>query len=103
MRWSGGPSGSKRIDDPEGDAMQSATLGVDLGIRASHVATLCDERGERVWSQRRFGNRHDELEALVGHVGECDELTVVMEPTRNAWVPVAARAQPRAAETSAAR
>jgi transposase len=27
---------------------------------------------------------------MVGHVGECDELTVVMEPTRNVWVPVAA-------------
>jgi len=54
------------------------------------VATLCDERGDQVWSKRRFGNRRDELEALVGEIGECDELTVVMEPTRNAWVPVAA-------------
>jgi len=66
------------------------TLGVDVGIRAAHVATLCDERGDQVWSKRRFGNRRDELEALVGEIGECDELTVVMEPTRNAWVPVAA-------------
>ena len=65
-------------------------LGVDLGIRAGHVATLCDERGAVVWSKRRFSNRRDELEALVAEVGECDELTVVMEPTRNAWVPVAA-------------
>ena len=70
--------------------MAIRTLGVDLGIRAAHVATLCDERGERVWSKRRFGNRHDELVALVGQIGECDKLTVVMEPTRNAWVPVAA-------------
>ncbi len=70
--------------------MENRTLGVDLGIRATHVATLCNERGERVWSRRRFGNRRDELEALVGEIGECDELTVVMEPTRNAWVPVAA-------------
>ncbi len=65
-------------------------LGVDLGIRAGHVATLCDERGAVVWSKRRFSNRRDELEALVAEVGGCDELTVVMEPTRNAWVPVAA-------------
>ena len=70
--------------------MARRTLGVDLGIRAAHVATLCDERGERVWSKRRFRNRRDELEAMVGHIGECDELTVVMEPTRNVWVPVAA-------------
>jgi transposase len=54
------------------------------------VATLCDERGERVWSRRRFRNCRDELAALIAEVGECDELTVVMEPTRNAWVPVAA-------------
>ena len=58
----------------EGDAMENRTLGVDLGIRATHVATLCNERGERVWSRRRFGNRRDELEALVGEIGECDEL-----------------------------
>jgi transposase len=83
-------SGSRRVDDPGGIAMVMQTLGVDLGIRAGHVATLCDERGEVVWSKRRFGNRHDELEALVDQVGECDEVTVVMEPTRNAWVPVAA-------------
>ncbi len=70
--------------------MAIRTLGVDVGIRAAHVATLCDERGDQVWSKRRFGNRRDELEALVGEIGECDELTVVMEPTRNAWVPVAA-------------
>jgi len=70
--------------------MSMCTLGVDLGIRATHVATLCDSRGEVVWSKRRFRNRHDELETLVGQVGECDDLTVVMEPTRNAWVPVAA-------------
>ena len=70
--------------------MSMCTLGVDLGIRATHVATLCDERGEVVWSKRRFGNRHDELVALVDEIGDCDELTVVMEPTRNAWVPVAA-------------
>ncbi len=65
-------------------------LGVDLGIRAAHVATLCDSRGEVVWSKRRFRSRHDELVALVDEIGNCDELTVVMEPTRNTWVPVAA-------------
>ena len=70
--------------------MSMCTLGVDLGIRATHVATLCDSRGEVVWSKRRFGNRHDELVALVDEIGDCDELTVVMEPTRNTWVPVAA-------------
>jgi len=70
--------------------MSKHTLGIDLGVRAAHVATLCDERGEVVWSKRRFRNRHDELVAVVDQIGDCDQLTVVMEPTRNAWVPVAA-------------
>ena len=70
--------------------MSKHTLGIDLGVRAAHVATLCDERGEVIWSKRRFGNRHQELVAVVAQVGDCDQLTVVMEPTRNAWVPVAA-------------
>lgn len=70
--------------------MSMSTLGVDLGIRAAHVATLCDSQGEVVWSKRRFRNRHSELVELVDEIGDCDELTVVMEPTRNAWVPVAA-------------
>ncbi len=44
------------------------------------MATLCDERGAVVWSRRRFRNCRDELAALIAEVGECDELTVVMEP-----------------------
>jgi transposase len=70
--------------------MSIRTLGVDLGIRAAHVATLCDERGEVVWSKRRFRSRSGELAELVAQIGPCNDLTVVMEPTRNAWVPVAA-------------
>jgi len=70
--------------------MSKRMLGVDLGVRASHVATLCDDQGEVIWSKRRFRNRHDELVDLVARIGECDELVVVMEPTRNTWVPVAA-------------
>ncbi len=60
-----------------------------MGIRATHVATLCNSRSEVVWSKRRFRNRSEELVGLVDEIGDC-ELTVVMEPTRNAWVPVAA-------------
>ena len=68
-----------------------ATLGIDLAVaHASHVATLADEQGHVVWSRHRFRNRREELVALVARVGDVDGLTVVMEPTRNAWVPVAA-------------
>jgi transposase len=66
------------------------TLGIDLAVRAAHVATLADERGEQVWSRRRFHNRRSDLDALTADVGPAAELTVVMEPTRNAWAPVAA-------------
>ncbi len=41
--------------------MSKHTLGIDLGVRAAHVATLCDERGEGIWSKQRCGNRHQEL------------------------------------------
>ena len=67
-----------------------ATLGIDLAVRAAHVATLADDRGRVVWTRRRFHNLHDELVAVSDAAGPPEELTVVMEPTRNAWVIVAA-------------
>lgn len=82
---------TRRVEQAEGAVMSKHTLGIDLGVRTTHVATLCDERGEVIWSKRRFGNCQDELVAMVAQVGDCDELTVVMEATRNAWVPVAAQ------------
>ena len=33
------------------------TLGIDLAVRAAHVATPTDERGEVLWKRRRFFNR----------------------------------------------
>lgn len=66
------------------------TLGIDLAVRAAHVATLTNDRGEVVWSRRRFRNDRADLVALSATAGPVEELTVVMEPTRNAWVLVAA-------------
>lgn len=66
------------------------TLGIDLAVRAAHVATLTNDRGEVVWTRRRFRNAHDDLCALSDASGPVSELTVVMEPTRNSWVLVAA-------------
>jgi len=62
-----------------------STLGVDLAVRAAHVATLSDERGEVIWSRRRFTSHPDDLAALSAAVGPASELTVVFEPTRSAW------------------
>ncbi|HSS10644.1 MAG TPA: IS110 family transposase [Acidimicrobiales bacterium] len=66
------------------------TLGIDLAVRAAHVATLTNDIGEVVWTRRRFQNRPGDLAALSEAAGPAEELTVVMEPTRNAWVVVAA-------------
>lgn len=66
------------------------TLGIDLAVRAVHVATLTDDRGKVVWTRRRFRNHPEDLVALSAAAGPPTELTVVMEPTRNAWVIVAA-------------
>ena len=67
-----------------------STLGVDLAVRAAHVATLSNDRGEVIWSRRRFTSHPHDLVALSATVGPASELTVVMEPTRSAWVVVAA-------------
>lgn len=67
------------------------TLGIDLACRAAHVASLAGPDGTLVWRGRSFFTRPADLERLWRAVGcEPAELTVVMEPTRNAWVPVAA-------------
>ena len=68
-------------------------LGIDIAVRAAHQGSLADQRGELLWSGRRFRTTAGDLEQLwsmlpAGTTGE--ELTVVMEPTRNAWVALAA-------------
>jgi transposase len=67
-----------------------STLGIDLAVRAAHVATLTNEQGEVIWSRRRFRSHPPDLAALSEAAGPASELTVVIEPTRSAWVVVAA-------------
>ena len=66
------------------------TLGVDVACRAAHQASLADVTGRLVWSGRRFRTTTDDLDRLWAGLPADAELTVVMEPTRNAWVPLAA-------------
>jgi transposase len=68
------------------------TLGIDLACRAAHQASLAGSDGTIVWSGRKFFTRPADLQRLWDDLDLDDpaELTVVMEPTRNAWVPVAA-------------
>ena len=66
------------------------TLGIDLAVRAPHIATLSDERGEVIWTKRRFSSHPKDLVAISRAAGDPAQLTVVIEPTRSAWVVVAA-------------
>jgi transposase len=66
-------------------------LGIDIACRAAHRAACADETGRILWSGHRFHTRAEELEALWARLpGDAAEVLVVMEPTRNAWVPLAA-------------
>jgi transposase len=66
-------------------------LGVDIACRAAHQASLADEHGTMLFVGHRFRTDPDELEALWRTLpADADEVMVVMEPTRNAWVALAA-------------
>jgi transposase len=68
-------------------------MGIDIAVRAPHQASLANERGELLWSGHRFRTTAPDLQRLWARLPEeftADELTIVMEPTRNAWVPLAA-------------
>jgi hypothetical protein len=78
------------------------TLGIDLACRAAHQASLTRCDGTFVWTGRKFFTRPAELEKLWKDIGlgEHDTLRVVMEPTRNAWAPVASWFRRRGARIS---
>jgi transposase len=68
-------------------------MGIDIAVRAPHQASLANERGELLWSGHRFRTTAADLDSLWARLPEefqAAEVTVVMEPTRNAWVPLAA-------------
>ena len=65
-------------------------LGIDVACRAEHQATLA-VGGKTAWKGRKFSTRPAELQRLWADLGLADpaELTVVLEPTRNAWIVLA--------------
>ncbi len=66
-------------------------LGIDVACRAARQASCADEHGVMLWVGHRFHTDPDELEALWRKLPEgATEVMVVMEPTRNAWVALAA-------------
>lgn len=78
--------------------MSELRLGIDVACRADHRASLADERGEFIWSGWKFRTTPADLEALWAKIPADAEVTVVMEPTRNAWVPLAAWLRARGAK-----
>jgi transposase len=71
----------------------SLRLGVDIACRAAHQVSLADEQGRFIWTGRRFRTTPTDLVRLWAMLPEGTdpgEVLVVMEPTRNAWVPLAA-------------
>jgi transposase len=68
-------------------------LGIDIACRAAHQVSLADEQGRFVWSGRRFRTTPGDLAGLWAMLPagtDPADVLVVMEPTRNAWVPLAA-------------
>jgi transposase len=74
----------------EEELVDQMTLGIDVACRAAHQASLADAVGRFAWSGRRFRTTAADLQRLWDAIPEGVALTVVMEPTRNAWVPLAA-------------
>lgn len=68
----------------------AVTLGIDVARRADHQATLAVD-GRPVWRGRRFRSSSTDLDRLWADLEVADpgELTVVLEPTRNAWLVLA--------------
>ena len=66
------------------------TLGIDVAVRAAHVATFTED-GVTRWRGRAFFSRPGDIDRLWADLALTDpsELTVVLEPTRNAWIVVA--------------
>jgi transposase len=76
-------------------------LGIDIACRAAHQASLADEQGRFVWTGRRFRTTPvdlAELWAMLPAGIDPADVLVVMEPTRNAWVPLAAWFRRRGAQ-----
>ncbi|WP_222870609.1 IS110 family transposase [Micromonospora sp. MP36] len=68
-------------------------LRIDIACRAAHQASLADEQGRFVWAGRRFRTTPSDLArlwAMLPAGTDPADVLVVMEPTRNAWVPLAA-------------
>ena len=68
-------------------------LGIDIACRTAHQASLADHTGRLLWRGHRFHTITAELDRLWQRLPagtDPTQVMVIMEPTRNAWVPLAA-------------
>ena len=75
-------------------------LGIDVACTAQHQASLSDETGVFLWQGWKFTTSPKDLERLWSKIPDDVTVTVVMEPTRNAWVPLAGWLQGMGAKVS---
>jgi hypothetical protein len=76
-------------------------LCIDIACRAAHQVSLADEQGRIIWTGRRFRTTPQDLDRLWAKLPDDTDpadVVVVMEPTRNAWVPLAAWFRRRGAD-----
>ena len=78
--------------------MSEVRLGIDVACRADHRASLADERGEFIWSSWKFRTTTTDLKRLWAKIPDGASVIVILEPTRNAWVPLSAWFQARGAK-----
>ena len=75
-------------------------LGIDVACKAAHQVSCTDETGRFLFSGRRFRTTVEDLEKLWASLPAADEILIVLEPTRNAWVPLAAWLRARGAKVA---
>ena len=81
------------VDDHhvKGDNRMKVRVGIDTACRSPHHAAIADETDRILSTRHRFRTVAAELDAFWELIPEAaTEVLVVMEPTRNAWVPLAA-------------
>ncbi|SNY66808.1 IS110 family transposase [Paractinoplanes atraurantiacus] len=72
-------------------------LGIDVACKAAHQVSCTDETGNFLFAGRRFRSTIDDLDKLWASLPDAEEVLVVLEPTRNAWVLLAAWLRSRGA------
>ena len=94
----------ERVHMEQATATQRYYAGIDLALRADHLARLLDDRGRAVGRPLRFGRTYDEMEAmfqtLTDRVPEGCEIIWGCEATGAAWKLVCAFLQGKGQQVS---